>query len=102
MKKLFILTALIGLVALPLVRADEKAEDAAIHKRYDEFSAAWDKHDPKLMASIFVPDGDLINPFGKHPQGRDAIEKLFTEEQTGPMASTTYSGTIENIRYLGG
>jgi uncharacterized protein (TIGR02246 family) len=77
------------------------AEDAVIHRRHDEWIAAWNKHDPKLMASFFVADADLVNPFGRRPRGTAEIEKLFAEEQSGPMAGTTYSGTIESIRYLG-
>src|SRR6476646_2002559 len=99
MKKLLLLPVLFGLIALPAAGADEK-EDAAIQKRHDEWCAAWNKHDPKLMAAFFVADGDLINPFGRHAKGTAEIEKLFTDEQSGPMAGTTYSGTIENIRYL--
>jgi len=101
MKRLLLLTVLLGLVALPTARADQKEADAAIHQRHDEWVAAWNKHDPKLMASFFVADGDLINPFGRHVQGTAAIEKLFTDEHAGPMAGTTYAGTIENIRYIG-
>ena len=100
MKKLLLLPIVLGLT-LPIARADQKEEDAAIHKRHDEWCAAWNKHDPKLMASVFLPNGDLINPFGRHARGTAEIEKLFTDEQAGPMAGTTYSGTIESIRYLG-
>ena len=100
MKKLLFLSVLLGLVASPTARADQK-EDAAIHKRHDEWAAAWNKHDPKGMAAFWVADGDLINPFGRRAHGTAEIEKLFTEEQGGPMAGTTYSGQIENIRYLG-
>ena len=52
-------------------------------------------------SGFFVADGELINPFGRHAKGTAEIEKLFTEEQSGPMAGTTYSGTIESIRYIG-
>ena len=69
MKKLLLLPVLFALVALPTARADQKEEDAAIHKRHDEWCAAWGKHDPKLMASFWVAAGDLIDPFGKHAQG---------------------------------
>src|SRR4051794_28420535 len=100
MKKLLLLLSVL-LVVLPGARADQKAEDAAIRVRHDEWCAAWDKHDPKLMASFFLPDGNLINPFGRHAEGRGAIEQLFTQEQSGPMAGTTYSGTIESIRLYG-
>jgi len=101
MKKLVLLSVLFGLVALPAARADQKEEDAAIKKRHDEWTASWNRHDPKLMAAFFVADGDLINPFGRHAKGKAEIEKLFTDEHTGPMAGTTYTGTIESIRYLG-
>ena len=100
MKKLLLLTVLVSFIALPTARAGNAKEDAAIQKRLDEFNAAWNQHDAKLMAGVFVADGDLINPFGRQVKGTEEIEKLFAGEQSGPMAGTTYSGTIESIRYL--
>jgi uncharacterized protein (TIGR02246 family) len=103
MKRFVLLPILFGLLALPAVRADQKEEDAAIHKRFDEWVAAWNKHDPKLIASFWVADGDLINPWGRHATGSAEIEKLFADEHTGTgsAAGTTYTGTIENIRFIG-
>jgi uncharacterized protein (TIGR02246 family) len=97
MKKLLLASVLFAFVSF--ARANQPAEDAAIHKRSDEWCAAWNKHDPRLMASFFLENGDLINPFGRHATGRPAIEALFAEEQNGPMAGTTYHATVENIRY---
>ncbi|HKI67962.1 MAG TPA: SgcJ/EcaC family oxidoreductase, partial [Verrucomicrobiae bacterium] len=79
----------------------QQQEDAVIRQRHDEWAAAWNKHDPKLMAAFWAADGDLINPFGLHARGTAELEKLFTEEHAGKMAGTTYAGTIESIRYLG-
>jgi uncharacterized protein (TIGR02246 family) len=100
MKKLLSLFVLLAL-ASPAARADQKEDDAAIHKRHDEWSAAWNKHDPKLMASFWFPDGDLINPFGRQAHGTAEIENLFSGEHGAAMAGSTYSGTIDSIRYLG-
>jgi uncharacterized protein (TIGR02246 family) len=100
MKKLLLLSVVFSLIAMPAARASQAKDDAAIQKRLDEFSAAWNQHDAKLMAGCFAPDGDLINPFGRQAKGTEEIEKLFAGEQSGPMAGTTYSGTIEGIRYL--
>ena len=100
MKKLMLLSVVFGLVTLPTARAGEKEEDAAIHKRHDEWCAAWNKHDAKALAAFFLPDGDVINPHGRRARGTAEIEKLFADEHTGAMAGTTYSGTIETIRYL--
>ncbi len=101
MKTLLLLPILLGLINTPTARADQKEEDATIHQRHDEWAAAWNKHDPKLMAAFFVADGELINPFGRHAKGTAEIEKLFTDEHNSAMAGTTYAGMIENIRYIG-
>jgi uncharacterized protein (TIGR02246 family) len=77
------------------------SEDAVIHRRHDEWITAWNKHDPKLMASFFVADAHLVNPFGRQARGTAEIEKLFADEHSGPMAGTTYAGNVESIRYLG-
>ena len=99
MKSLLLVPVLFGLFAVPV--PDQKQEDEAIGKRHDEWCAAWNAHDAKRMAGFFLADADLINPFGRQARGNAAIEKLFAEEQAGPMAGTTYAGTIENIRYIG-
>jgi uncharacterized protein (TIGR02246 family) len=101
MKKLLSLPVLFALFVLPAASAGQKEDDAAIHQRSAEWDAAWNKHDAKLMAAFFVADGDLVNPFGRQAHGQAEVEKLFTEEQSGVMAGTTYTGTIENIRHLG-
>jgi uncharacterized protein (TIGR02246 family) len=103
MKKLLLFAALVGLVALPNARADKKDDEDAIHKRHEEWVAAWNKHDPKLMASFWVEEGDVITPTGRVCKGRGEIEKLFQDEQTGtgPWVGTTYAGTITDIRFIG-
>ena len=101
MKYAMPLAILFVVVANPTARSFQSVEDAAIRKCHDEFVAAWNKHDTKLMAAFFAADGDLINPFGRHAKGTEAIEKLFAEEHAGPMAKSKYAGTIESIRYIG-
>jgi len=101
MPKHLLLPLLLALITITPAFAQNADEDAAIHKRHDEWCDAWNKHDAKAMAGFFVADGDVINPFGRKCKGTAEIEKLFTEEQSGPMAGTTYSGTIESIKYIG-
>src|SRR5258706_11109630 len=101
MKPLLLLPILLGLITLPSARADQKEEDAAIHRRHDEWAAAWNKHDPKLMAAFFVADGDLINPFGRHAQGTAGIEKPFSHGNHHAVACTTSPRPNDKIRYIG-
>jgi hypothetical protein len=69
MKKLLLCAILLGVIALPAARADQKDEDTVIRKRHDEWIAAWNSHDPKVMASFWLENGDLIDPFGKARAG---------------------------------
>ena len=72
----------------------------AVEARMNEFVAAWNKHDPKAMSGVWLENCDLINPFGVKANGRAEIEKLFEQEQGGPMKASTYkidSGTMRRI-----
>jgi uncharacterized protein (TIGR02246 family) len=102
-KRMWFHVVLISLVSLSAVYADMKADETAIHKRFDEWVAAWNKHDPKLLASFWVENGDAINPQGRVAKGRAAVEQLFVDEHTGAgrMATSTYNGSISDIRFAG-
>jgi uncharacterized protein (TIGR02246 family) len=76
------------------------SDEAAIKKCVADFSAAWNKHDPKAMAATWAEDADLINPFGRAARGRAEIEKLFTDEQSMAMKGTTYTVLDTNVRML--
>ena len=103
MKKGFVTGAVIVFSAFGFLRADEQEEKEAIQKRHTEWVAAWDAHEPARMASFWAADGDLIDAFGRHASGRDAVEKLLAEDHTGkgPMVGTIYSAVIESVRFLG-
>lgn len=103
MKKGFVTGSVIVLSAFGFVRADEDGDKEAIQKRHTEWVAAWDAHEPARMASFWAPDGDIIDPFGRHASGRDAVEKLFAEDHTGKgfMVGTIYSAVIDKVRFLG-
>ena len=65
----------------------------------DAFVAAWNKHDPKAMAAEWAPEGDLVNPFGRWASGRAEVEKLFTDEHSTFMKTTTYSLGNYKVRF---
>lgn len=91
------LLALICTVALasPVVESEVKA-------RGEEFAAAWNKHDAKAMTAIFAPDADLMNPAGRWANGSAEILKLFTEEQSTFMKTSTYKNVKTMVRPLAG
>jgi uncharacterized protein (TIGR02246 family) len=75
---------------------------AAVEASMNEFAAAWNKHDPKAMSGVWLEDCDIINPFGRKASGRAEIEKLFEEEQGGPMKASTYKVDSSTLRRISG
>ena len=69
---------------------DHSADEAAIKKCVDDFTAAWNRHDAHAMAAAWTEDGTLVNPFGATASGRAAVEKLFEREQAGPFKQSRY------------
>ena len=81
------------------LKSDVKNEDA-IRKLYEQFVAAWNKHDPKGMAAMWVEDGDDVEPDGHMAKGRTDVEKLFTAEHQTVMKSTKLALTIDSVWFI--
>lgn len=53
-------------------------EETLIKKRTEAYAEAYNRHDPKAIASFWAEDGEITNPeSGDLIQGRAAIEKSF-------------------------
>jgi uncharacterized protein (TIGR02246 family) len=76
------------------------ANDAAIRKLYGEFTAAWNAHDPKKMASFWALDGDTIEPDGMVAKGRPEVERHFAEEQAAAMKDSTLKLTVDAVWFV--
>lgn len=104
MKKFF-WTAALGVLTAAIAAPGRAVEmDSAAKSHFEslmrEFTTSWNAHDAAKMAATFGENGDLINPFDRAAKGRAEIQKLFTEEQGGPMKESAYkieSSTFHEI-----
>lgn len=56
------------------------ADEAAIRKLTEDYSAAFDRRDAKALAQFWSHDADYISPIsGKEVKGREAIEREFAQ-----------------------
>ena len=95
-----VMMASVAAILISAVAVAKESNDQQIRNRVAEFEAAWNKHDPQAMAAVWSAEGDLINPFGRKARGIAEIVKLFQEEQTGVMKSSTFSVTAVSVRYV--
>ena len=74
--------------------------EETIRKLYEQFVAAWNKHDAKAMAAMWVEDGDDVEPDATVAKGRHEIEKLFTMEHSSVMKKTKLTLTIDSVWFI--
>lgn len=71
--------------------------EAEIRKRYEEFVAAFNAHDARAMAALWLRQGDHYEPDGSFAEGRDAIERMFAQEHESAFRNATISLTIRSV-----
>lgn len=74
--------------------------EKTIRELYADYTAAWNRHDPKAMASFWAIDGDYMEPDGRHAKGRADVEKLFTLEQQTVFKDSKLALLIETVFFV--
>lgn len=74
--------------------------ESAVQYLASTFAAAWNRHDPKALADLFVEDGDLINPAGRVANGRAEIEALIRDEHSTYFKDSRMNQTVDRVRVL--
>src|SRR5262245_57999295 len=79
---------------------DHSADEAAIRANVAAFTKAYNAHDAKAIAALFIPNGQVVDEEGNASEGRDEIEKIFKELFTdNPKKQIEVN--IESIRFIG-
>jgi uncharacterized protein (TIGR02246 family) len=82
--------------AQPVNPADEKDVRALGAQVQD----AWNKGDAKMLAALWLTDGDYISSTGRTATGRAEVEKAFAEQWAGIYKGTRISHTLTSVRFV--
>ncbi len=74
-------------------------DEEGIKKLFDGFSQAWASGDAHSLASNWVKDGSLINPFGQEAWNREDIENILAAD-TQKMKGSTPSFSDYKFRFI--
>ena len=69
-----------------------------IKSTFERFSVAWKTNDSAAVASFFVEDGALINPFGQRADGRTALSTMYSEYFGGMLRGSSTSIQLARVR----
>ena len=74
--------------------------ETAIRKLYEEFNAAWNRHDVKTMAKMWAIDGDHLEPDGRVAKGRGEVETLLANQHKSIFKDTKLALTIDSVWFI--
>jgi len=96
--------ALALVVSLTAVGVRAQAPDAADEKDVRAISGqlqdAWNRADPRMLADLFLTDGDYISSTGRTARGRNEVEKAFAQQWAGIYKKTKIAVTVTAVRFV--
>jgi uncharacterized protein (TIGR02246 family) len=102
---LVVLTALPSIVAAQSNEggiASDIANEKMVRTLYDQFVAAWNKHDYTALGDMWAIDGDHMEPDGTVAKGRDQVTGLFRREHEGPFKHTHLQLSVADVWFITG
>lgn len=80
--------------------ADKSVQELAIRATVEQFTKAYNAHDAKAVADLFLPQAQIVDEDDNTIQGRDNILNLFADVFAG-QPETGISVNVESIRFIG-
>lgn len=74
--------------------------EQAIRKIYEQFTAAWNKHDVQAMAGMWVEDGDHVEPDGHVAKGRAEVAELLKQQHDGVFKNGHLTLTVDTVWFM--
>ena len=95
-------TLLLSLFVLPaaVLLGQSAQDDRDIRGLGSQVQEAWNKSDAKLLAALWLTDGDYVSSTGRTARGREEVEKAFAEQWSGIYKGTKIAHTLTNVRFL--
>jgi uncharacterized protein (TIGR02246 family) len=65
-----------------------------------QIQEAWNKGDAKMIAALWLTDGDYVSSTGRMASGRDQVGKAFAEQWAAIYRRTRIVHTLTKVRFL--
>jgi uncharacterized protein (TIGR02246 family) len=90
----------LSLLAAPVFAQSNAADEKDIRAIAMQLQEAWNKHDAKMLAHLFLTDGDYVSSTGRTAQGRDEVEKAFAQQWAGLYKGTKINVTVTTVHFV--
>ncbi|HWZ86398.1 MAG TPA: SgcJ/EcaC family oxidoreductase [Thermoanaerobaculia bacterium] len=76
------------------------ADDKDIRSIGAQIQQAWNKTDAKMLADLWLTDGDYVSSTGRTATGRAEVEKAFAAQWAGVYKGTKLTHTLTSVRFV--
>jgi uncharacterized protein (TIGR02246 family) len=88
------------LLALPVLAQSQTADEKDIRAIAAQLQEAWNRHDAKMLADLFLTDGDYVSSTGRTARGRPEVEKAFAQQWSGLYKGTKITVTTTTVHFI--
>ena len=96
----FLAVVVLSLFALPLLAQSPTADEKDIRAIAAQLQDSWNKHDAKMLADLFLTDGDYVSSTGRTARGRNEVEKAFAAQWAGLYKGTKITVTTTTVHFV--
>jgi uncharacterized protein (TIGR02246 family) len=82
------------------LRAQTSADEKDVRALGRQIQEAWNKSDAKMLADLFLTDGDYISSTGRTARGRAQVQKAFQDQWAGIYKGTRITHTVTSVHFL--
>src|ERR1700730_2025068 len=80
--------------------AQSTADERDIRNIGTQVQDSWNKGDAKMLAALWLTDGDYVSSTGRTASGRVEVEKAFAEQWSGVYRGTKIAHTLTAIHFI--
>jgi uncharacterized protein (TIGR02246 family) len=89
---------LLSLVSVPA--AGQSNDEKDIRAIASQLQQAWNAADAKMLADLFLTDGDYVSSTGRTARGRAEVEKAFQQQWSGIYKGTKITLTTTTVHFV--
>lgn len=98
-RSLFSTLALLAL-SIPALGQSQVSDDKDIRSIGAQIQDAWNKRDAKMLADLWLTDGDYVSSTGRTATGRAEVEAAFAAQWAGLYKGTKLMHTLTSVRFV--
>ena len=76
------------------------ADDKDIRSIGTQVQDAWNKGDARMLADLWLTDGDYVSSTGRSARGRVEVEKAFADQWAGIYKGTRIAHTFTSVHFV--